>query len=87
MLRVALAPPSFGYRRVRLVLSCQEGMFTNRKCVRRIRREEGLQQEVHFPRLSLPETGNLSAQEPDQRRYADLPYDNTTGLGVAFRTF
>ncbi len=79
--RVALAHPSFGYRRVWSVLRCQEGMFINRKRVRRILKEERLQKEVHFPRPRLPETGNLSALAPNQRWYADLTYVDTTDLG------
>ena len=79
--RVALAHPSFGYRRVWSVLRCPEGRFINRKRVRRILKEEGLQEEVHFPRPRLPETGNLSALEPNQRWYADLTYVDTTDLG------
>ena len=79
--RVALAHPSFGYRRVWSVLRCQEGMFINRKRVRRILKEEGLQKEVHFPRPRLPETGGLSALEPNRRWYADLTYVDTTDLG------
>lgn len=79
--RVAFDHPSFGYRRVWSVLRGQEGMFINRKRVRRILREEGLQKEVHSPRPRLRETGNLSAPEPDQRWYADLTYVDTTDLG------
>ncbi len=78
--RVALAHPSFGYCRVWSVLRCQEGLFINRKRVRRILKDEGLQKEVHFPRPRLPETGNLSALEPDRRWYADLTYVDTTDL-------
>ncbi len=53
----------------------------DRPRVRRTLKEEGLQKEVHFPRPHLPETGNLSPLEPDQRGYADLTYVGTTGLG------
>ena len=56
-------------------------MFINRKRVRRILREEGLQKEVHFPRPRLPETGNLSALEPNRRWSADLTYVDTIDLG------
>ena len=40
-----------------------------------------MRKEVHFPRPRLPETGNLSALESDQRWYADLTYVDTTDLG------
>lgn len=56
-------------------------MFINRKRVRRILKEEGLHKEVHFPRPRLPETGNPSAREPNQRWYVDLAYVDTTDLG------
>ena len=79
--RVAFDHPSFGYRRVWSILRGREGMFINRKRVRRILREEGLQKEVHFPRPRLPETGNLSALEPNRRWYADLTYVDTIDLG------
>ncbi len=63
------------------VLRGREGMFINRKRVRRILKEEGLQKEVRFPHPRLPETWNLSALEPNQRWYADLTYVDTTDLG------
>ena len=71
--RVAFDHPSFGYRRVWSILRCREGMFINRKRVRRILKAEGLQKEVHFPRPRLPETGSVSALEPDERWYATSP--------------
>ena len=79
--RLALAYPSLGYRRVWSVLRCQEGVFNNRKRVRRILKEEGLKREAHFPRTRLPETGNLSALKPNQKWYADLTCVDTTDLG------
>lgn len=78
---VALARPSFGYRRVWTVLRHGQGLFINRKRVRRILKEEGLQKEVHFPHPRLPETGNLTAARPNQRWYADLTYVDTTDQG------
>lgn len=78
---VALAHPSFGYRRVWTVLRHGQGFFINPKRVRRILKEEGLQKEMHFPRPRLPETGNLTAARPNQRWYADLTYVDTTDLG------
>ena len=79
--RVAFDHPSFGYRRVWSVLRGRERMFIHRKGVRRILKEEGLQKGVHSPRRRLPETGNPSALEPNQRWYADLTCVDTTDLG------
>ena len=78
---VALDHPTFGYRKVWAHLRVLDGLFINRKRVRRILKEEGLQKEVHFPRPRLPETGSIAASKPNERWAADITYVDTTDLG------
>ena len=75
---VALDHPTFGYRKVWAHLRVLDGLFINRKRVRRILKEEGLQKEVHFPGPRLPETGSMAAEKPSERWATDLTYLDTT---------
>lgn len=78
---VALDHPAFGYRKVWAHLRGLDGLFINRKRVRRILKEEGLQKEMHFPRPRLPETGSMAASQPNERWAADITYVETTDIG------
>ena len=78
---VALDHPTIGYRKVWAHLRVLDGLFINRKRVRRILKEEGLQKEVHFPRPRLPETGSMAAEKPNERWATDLTYVDTTDQG------
>jgi putative transposase len=80
--RVALARPTFGYRRVWAILRHREGLSINRKRVRRLMRVEGLSRPAHLPRPRLPATGRLIADVPNTRWYTDLTDVETTDRGT-----
>ncbi|MGA9840431.1 MAG: IS3 family transposase [Thermoplasmata archaeon] len=79
--RAALRHPTFGSRRVWAVLRFEEERRVSWKRVRRLLQLEGLQHERHFPRPRVPESGNLSAERPNERWYTDLTYVDTTDEG------
>ncbi len=80
--RVAEERITYGYRRVWAVLRRQQGVFVNRKRVRRIMKAEGLQREVHFPRQRLPANGSQAAAHPNERWFSDITYLDTTDRGL-----
>jgi putative transposase len=80
--RVAEERITYGYRRIWGVLRRQQGVFVNRKRVRRIPKAEGLQRAVHFPRPRLPSNGSQSAEHPNERWFSDITYLETTDLGL-----
>jgi putative transposase len=63
------------------VLRSEEDRRVSWKRVRRLLQVEGLQHERHFPRPRVPESGNLSAERPNERWYTDLTYIDTTDEG------
>ena len=80
--RVALAHPTFGYRRVWAILRRREGFGINRKRVRRLMHVEGLSLPAHFPRPRLPATGRLIADVANTRWYTDLTDIETSDRGM-----
>ncbi len=59
----------------------QEGWEVNRKRVYRILREEQMLKEARFSRPWVEETGSLETAGPNERRYMDLTYLETTDRG------
>ncbi|MGI0129108.1 MAG: IS3 family transposase [Thermoplasmata archaeon] len=80
--RVALAHPTFGYRRVWAILRRRVGLEINRKRVRRLMKSEGLSRPAHLPRPRLPATGRLIAEVPNTRWYTDLTDVETSDRGT-----